>query len=251
MKSEQQLSLALNCQLFCIVFCILQVCVQPAHAINDTVQSIKLIQRHFFLGQSELILSKNALRLTNQSGLKFILLSKGPKWDVTVFQPGDKTFCTQNFHEFCDSGLMSDLLIGRSARMPVPNFFHKSSTFLGGQKIEQLTGHGSTIKYLPVEKICEPEAAAILYAVFKVPTNGGIPIAFSSDHRGTDFVSGMKQTNANDIVLETLAISRVYVTGSVFEPPKEYKRCNSIREVVAGKKSRMQSEDIDELFKTK
>jgi hypothetical protein len=58
--------------------------------------------------------------------------------------------------------------------------------------------------------VASPSIEKILYATYKLPTNGGIPLAFTGTHGTADFITGMKNKGSREINLDTSKIERVY-----------------------------------------
>jgi len=230
------------------IACLTILCGQTAVAA-ETVEAIKLIQTHFFMGKNIVVISQNALRFENISQLKYILVAKAPDWNVTVFRTDDKTYFTEKFKDFTDTGLMSDLLIGRHPRYPITKDYRHSIMHMGGVQVERLTASENTIKYIELKTVTAPQVELLLHAIYKCTTNGGIPVAFVSRHHGADFVTGMKQDGKIDTGLDTEKIEKIKVSSTLFTMPTGYKKAKSIREVVSGSANRAGSEDASSLFR--
>jgi hypothetical protein len=222
-------------------------CAQPK-AAGKTIPAIRIYQTHYFMGKGQLTVTPNAVRLDNTAQLRFTLLAKAPDWKITIYRTDDKTYFTEELKVFEDTGLLSDLLIGRKERVLLGPPIRSSKMMLDGFRIERLTTPRTTIKILKVDGIASPMTERIIYAAYKLPTNGGIPLAFVGTSGQNDFVSGMARKGARDVNLETSKIERISVSPSFFTLPPGLKMAASIRDVVSGSTNRRQSEAIDEIF---
>lgn len=211
--------------------------------------ALKLTQKHNYWGDTETIVSMNGLRINNKGRMKYSLVARSPKWDVTVFRDDDKTFLSQNLQQFEKTGLISDYVVkkySRSVAAPGPVRTGK----LGDLTTQIFTRPFAEVESLPLKNIASPPVEAILYAAYKLPTNGGIPIRFTKTMKGTSmFSSGSKGTRRNHLI--TTRIEHTNVATKLFEPPTGYTRCKSMQEVLLSKISRDASGDFDELFKIK
>ncbi len=231
-----------------LLACLLQAAPTFAKAVSTpTIPAIKLSQTHFFMGKSEVTIAKNAIRIENISRLRYILVAKAPDWKVTVYRPDDKTYFTQGIDLFRDTGLMSDLLIGRKDRFMRGKIYRHSKMKIDNFGIERLTSSWCTIKYMERGDIAE-QVEWILYAAYKQPTNGGIPIFFDSVKISADFVTGMKGGGRHETTLDTTKITKVSVSPSTFTMPRGLRKAQSIRDVVAGSAAKREVEESDALF---
>lgn len=220
---------------------------QP-RAAAKSIQAVRIYQTHYFMGTEQLTVTPNAVRLDNTAQLRFTLLAKAPDWKVTIYRPDDKTYFTQDLKEFEDTGLLSDLLIGRKERTVADRPMRASTMMLDGFKIERLTSPWTTMKFIKLNGIAAPQTEKILYATYKLPTNGGIPLTFIGTHGRVDFITGMKSKGSREINLDTTKIERVTVAANFFTLPPGLKKAASIRDVVSGRTNRSQSEAVDEIF---
>jgi hypothetical protein len=207
-----------------------------------TIHAIRLTQSHYFMGSELVTIAPDAIRIENTSQLRFTLVSKAPEWKVTVFRLDDKTYFTEDLKTFQDTGLLSDLLIGRKERKILDRPLRASTMMLNGFKIERLTSPWTTLKFMKLDGVASPSIEKILYATYKLPTNGGIPLAFTGTHGTADFITGMQNKGRREINLDTSKIERVSVAPSFFSPPSGFKKAASIRDVVSGHTNRKNSE---------
>ncbi len=210
--------------------------------VEKTIQAIRITQSHYFMGSELVTIAPDAIRIENTSQLRYTLVSKAPDWKVTVFRLDDKTYFTEDLKTFQDTGLLSDLLIGRKERTILDRPLRTSTMMLNGFKIERLTSPWTTMKFMKLDGVASPSIEKILYATYKLPTNGGIPLAFTGTHGTADFITGMQNKGRREINLDTSKIERVSVAPSFFSPPSGFKRAASIRDVVSGHTNRKNSE---------
>lgn len=212
---------------------------------GKTIQAIRLTQSHYFMGSELVTIAPDAIRIENTSQLRFILVSKAPDWKVTVLRLDDKTYFTEDLKTFQDTGLLSDLLIGRKERKILDRPLRASTMTLDGFKIERLTSPWTTMKFMKLDGVTSPTIEKILYATYKLPTNGGIPLTYIGTHYRADFITGMQNKGRREINLDTSKIEKVSVAPSFFSPPSGFKKAASIRDVVSGHTNRKNSEAVD------
>ncbi len=208
------------------------------------LQAIRLNHTHYFMGTQVVTFTPNSLRVDNTAQLGFSLVAKAPDWKVTIFRRDDKTYFTEDLKVFQDTGLLSDLLIGRKERAILDRPLRTSTMMLNGFKIERLTSPWTTMKFMKLDGVASPSIEKILYAMYKLPTNGGIPISYTGTHGTADFITGMQDNGRREMNLDTGKIERVSVTPSFFSVPSGFRRAASIRDVVSGHTNRQKSEAV-------
>jgi hypothetical protein len=213
---------------------------------TDTALIIR--QTHYFLGTSTVTITKDAFRLENISQLKFIVVAKAPLWRVIIFRTDDKTYFDESIKEFNENGLMSTMLIPNREHSVPENIYRYSSAEAAGFKLEQFYARRDTFSYIKLNKALPVQTEQILYSLYRVPTNGGIPVEFTGTKSGVDWVTGMKTDGARDSLLTTSKITKAIVKKNIFDLPAGFKRAKSVREVVSGTAAVKQSKDFDELF---
>ncbi len=225
------------------IACLLLLVVLPVQSAPAQHRALKLTQIHNFLGGFEILIAESAIRMQSTSHLGFTLVAKAPDWKITVFRKDDKTFYSESLRELENTGLVSDFLFTRQERMVDPNHFRLSTMKFGNFDVDRLTSIESTIKALKLKPYGPPQIERIIYAVYKYPTNGGIPITFSSAHFGSDYISGISNKGRTEKFLDTTKISNVMVAPSMFLPPAGLKKAGSLREVVSGNSGRTETQD--------
>lgn len=215
---------------------------------SSSEKALKLSQTHYFFGTCELIVARDAVRLENTARLKFVVVAKAPDWTVTVFRNDDKTYFSESLAQFADTGLISNFMVGQRERMLNPALYRRSNFMFCGLKAVRMTNRFVTMKYLPLDVAfnAAPQVEMIVYAMNKMPTCGGIPLTYIGISGGKKFFDSVASGGAREIFLETSKVVAVDVSPNIFTMPAGYKRAKSVREVVAGAQSRLQSEDYME-----
>ena len=211
-------------------------------------KAIKLTQVHNFMGTFDVTIARNGIRFENTSQLKFIMVSSAPDWKITVYRTDDKTYFSESLAELEDTGLFSGFLFTRKERVVNLKYFRLAKMKMGGLDIDRMTSHESTVKTMKLAPYMPPQIERIFYAVYKLPTNGGIPIGFSAVHVNSDFLQGTPNKGRIESYLDTTKVSTAMVSPSLFKVPPGLKRAPSLRDVAAGKSARAHSEDVRVLW---
>lgn len=218
-------------------------------AENGTIPALKLTQRHYYWGDMETIVSKLGVRLENKGKMRFILVAKAPKWNVTAFRNDDKKFREWTLKQFSEDGIVSDFIVSRQDRH-VPNKQTARSTRLGDVTVTNLA-HGKTrMAFLPLSSYAAPQVESVLYTIFKQPTNGGIPVMClkRSGRGGKDWLTGLSRGGAEKSMLTTSSIKKIRVSPDFFNAPSGFTSAKSVQEVLLSRADREASGDVDELF---
>lgn len=182
--------------------------------------------------------------------MKYSLVARSPEWKVVVFRDDDKTFISQSLQHFEKTRLISDFVVKE-----YPRTIGAQSQVRTG-KISGLTTLISSepfaeLESLPLKKIAAEPVEAILYASYKLPTNGGIPIKYTKVLKGSNTMAGVNVKGTRRYYLTTSRIEHIKVSSNLFEAPQGYTRCKSVQEVLLSRVSRDASGDFDELFEIK
>lgn len=233
---------------FLICFCLPQCCLAaPSGAQSEKfVPALKLTQSHYYYDLIELIECPQGLRLTNRGRMRFALVARPPLWDVTVFRDDDKTCYQASLKQFESTGLVSDFVLkwqGDSSRMKGI----KSTVTIGKTAVMDYHTERDDFAYLPLWQAGSP-VERIMRSVYKLPTNGGIPVKFTRVLSGSDRMTGLDVTGSRRVYLTTKKIENVRVNTAIFAPPAGYKKCRSLQEVLLSKSIRDSAEDMDEMF---
>lgn len=232
-----------------IAFCVLAaLCCAPAKALPPSSRSkaYQLRQTHFFFGDNNLIVSQEGILLENKGRLNFTLAAKAPGWNVVVYRNDEKTYKTLTLKQFEESGLVSDYLVrlhkrdlGADSRYPIELF---------GKKGFRASGDFARLDFLPTSGFCAPQVEAILYAAYKIPTCGGVPMRFNKRAMGKDWMTGVDETGSRKTLLDTKSMTALTVPVTVFEAPVGYRKTDSMIEVVSGKASKTKDSGLIDLL---
>ncbi len=218
-------------------------CTTPLHAAD---KGIRLNQSHFFFGETQLVLSPSGIRMENKSRLRFIVVGKPPDWKVTIFRNDDKVYISRSLKNFEEEGLVSDFVSRRDGRI-FDHPYRQSSFMFSGKKLNRLTSRDKTFKYLPLNGL-PPEISRIIYAAYRLPTDGGITVGYNTTHYARDMFSGSKQRGCIEEKLSTRSIEDISTDDKMFLAPRGYRLARSVREVVAGAATRKKDPDYKLLF---
>lgn len=215
-------------------------------------KALRLTQTHNVMGNSVMTFNSGGFRLENTSGLKYSLVAKAPDWRVTIFRKDDKSYYSQSLKVFEQSGLLSGFIITireRTMSGKPRKPFRRTDFEFGGQKLVRLTAPDKMLKYMPLTTKT-PEIERLDYAIFKLPTNGGITIGYQTTHEGKDYITGMNNAGRRQTHIDTSKIEEVDISPNIFKAPTGYKLAKSIAEVVTAANTRAQDADYQELFES-
>ncbi len=189
--------------------------------------------------------------MDNIGHLKFSLVAKAPDWTVTVFRADDKTYYSESLKQFEDTGLLTDYLVSRRDRYfkDMDKYPH-STVLISGIKATQLLSRTITFVYVPLSQVlnADSQIEAILYSGYKLTTCGGIPLRLIGTKGKGNILETVNEEGVRETYLDTIKIVSDESKPEFFDAPKGYKRAKSVREVVAGSKSRVESSEIMDLF---
>lgn len=216
----------------------------PAYARDG---ALRLNQTHTFMGRCQLTVSAHGIRIENLDKLKFVLVAKAPDWRVTLFRNDDKTYFSQSLNEFQNTGLMSGFVMVDRPRLLKVGEYNKSSFKFCGHEVFRWTGRNSTFKYLPLGKVAPP-VESIIFAAYKIPTNGGLPVSYVKAQSGRDYTTGVSEEGRLETLLDTSKIESVADDPELFLAPIGYKKAKSVGVVFVGAAARHESGDFQNLF---
>ncbi len=210
-------------------------------------QAIQLEQTHCFLGRCLLTMSATGIRLESKDRLGFVLVSKAPDWAVTVYRNDDKTYFTDSYKQFCDTGMISGFIMKVAERNIRQQKSPPQKINVLGFKATRLVANSQSIEFIDLGNAA-PQAEHILQSAYKMPTNGAIPLEYIKIYNNRDYFSGAQAPRRPELVLRTTKITRITPDKKLFDAPKGYKLAKSIRETVAGSNTRTGNAAYQELF---
>jgi len=209
---------------------------------------LKLKQTHYYWGESEVYISMDGIRIDNRGRMHFSLVAAKPNWDVTIYRTDDKTCVHESLEEFKATGVVSDFLVKRHAKLFLTRAQKKESIKIFSLDGRRCTNAGELYEYIPLGKLAAPEAEDILYTVYKIATNNGIPTRFIKKLKGVDWLSGVNGDGSVKVYITTQSIESKMISPDLFLPPKGYRTAKSVQEVLLSKDNRDASGDLDEFF---
>lgn len=219
---------------------------QSAGAAPKLVQALQLRQNHYFLGKVRVLLTPQALRLDGLGKLRFTVIARAPKWQVTAFRLDDRISFTESFEDFCDQGLVSNMILPQG-----PNVLSGGAKFqqkVCGFPVQQIRNTGTMLKYLQNTNYAAPQTAAFFHSAYRVPTEGHIPIEFEVIMAGRDWMTNLSDRGRRRVVLETEKISLDNVPYTEFEVPRGLSTTKSMTPLVMGDSKKMEKTGVGELF---
>ncbi len=240
MRAAKKLSFLLA---FCLPF------VQTAPALAKET-ALRLDQTHSFMGRAQLTVSAKGVRLENKDKLKFILVAKAPDWRVTIYRNDDKTYFSESLKEFESTGLFSGFVMLLPGKHLRSTGFTRSSLDFCGREVIRMASRKATLKYMPLGYVA-PEVETIVYAAYKTPTNGGLPLVYVKAHGGKDYTTGVSQEGQLESILDTTKIETTEDNPKLYAVPSGLKLVKNLGLVFAGSSVRNDSVDFQNLFDMK
>lgn len=232
---------------FLLAFCLPFVQTSPAIAKETALQ---LDQTHSLMGRGLLTVSAKGVRLENRDKLKFILVAKAPDWRVTIYRNDDKTYFSESLKDFESTGLFSGFVMLPPGKHLRSTGFTRSSFNFCGREVIRMTSRKTTLKYMPLGDVA-PEVESIVYAAYKTPTNGGLPLMYVKVHGGKDYTTGASQEGHLENIIATSKIETIEDNPKLYTVPSGLKLAKSLGLVFAGSSVRKDSVDFQNLFDMK
>ncbi len=218
-------------------------------ADNSKIKAVRLIQRHHYFGDTETVISLNGVRINNLGGMRFKLAAKAPDWRFCIYRDDDKTIFLNSFQWLKQNGIVNNFLVKERDEYYPKKLPIRESNF-SGFKIKWIKSGEETCEYLPLANIAPPQAESILYAVYKMPTNGGIPVRLNKPAPTVDWLSGSDKGRHHRDLFSTSKIEATLVDKDYFDTPLNFHPVKSVLEVLTSKAKRDASGALDELFES-
>jgi len=188
------------------------------------------------------------IRIDNRGRMHFSLVAAAPKWDVTIYRTDDKTCVHETLDQFKATGVVTELLVKKQARSFEKLAKDKTDIKIGPLPGRRLTNARALYEYIPLGKYAAPQAEDVIYTVYKLPTNGGIPTKYLKRINGTDWLSGVKRDGSAKTYITTQSVDMTKISPDLFVPPSGYRVAKSVQEVLLSKDNRDASGDLDVFF---
>jgi hypothetical protein len=209
----------------------------------NSVKALKLTQTHLFFGKSDVVIAREGIRVSNHGQFGFGLVAKAPDWKVTVFRNDDKIYFTEPLDHFEQDGLVSDIYFSFRDRSLQSNKYLASDILVNNIPAKKLEGgRRMEFEYLPA-KVIQPQIEKIAYGMYKMPTNGGFPISYKILGSGKDWMTGMERSHDMEYWITLEHIERANVDPAMFDPPKSFKKVDSMIEALSSKERRTNASD--------
>ena len=228
------------------LICALTISPVPA-ASNKAVDALKLTQTHNYWGRNETTISAQGIRIDNLDRMHFSLVARSPDWTVTVFRDDDKKYIKRTFAQFIAGGLVSQFMFkNENRKFGQPGLFKDKK--IDAVTVKEFKTNKFDCQYIPLGKMNTPQLEEILFAFYRSPTNGGIPVAYSKTREGRDWMTGLDRTGDKKMILSTSNAEQTKVAPSIFDPPKNYKLATAMQDVLMSKENRAASDDADQII---
>lgn len=219
---------------------------EPSHQ----VPVLKLKQTHYYWGESEVYLSMQGIRIDNRGRMHFSLVAAAPKWDVTIYRTDDKTCVHETLDQFKATGVVSEFLVKKHDRTIESQAKEKTDIKVGKLSGRRFTNARVLFEYIPLAKYAAPQVEDVIYTVYKLPTNGGIPTKYLKRLHGTDWLSGFQRDGSAKTFITTQSVDLTKISPDLFIPPTGYRVAKSVQEVLLSKDNRDASGDLDVFFES-
>lgn len=210
---------------------------KPAQVSGATYKVWEFKQRHYQLGDIDLLVAPDGFKLVN-AGTEYSIVAKAPTWRVVVFRPRTKTAHDHTYSEWCQNGFASltsklgamskiedlDPLAGK----PVPTMYagvkalHYIYPRATRKTLSAAARAARTSDYwMAVDVPTAKQTTVILEKFFKLEMLDGIPLC----HK----VFGGKNVK---VYIDTSACNEVAVGSDAIAYPRGYKQVSTDFEVL-------------------
>jgi hypothetical protein len=213
----------------------------------NEIEALRLVQSHSFLGASQLTISPRNMRMDSTGQMHFSLVASAPDWTVTVFRADDKVIKSESLKQFTNTGLVSEIVLSERPRIlqstapPYPFKYY-------GLDARRVTNTKASLEYLAPGEMIAPAVEKIVFAIYRMPTGGGIPLHFIEREAGRDFITGMKMNGNYEVCLKTISAKTIWVPRTFFAVPNNYRQAKDMQEVLTSASIRSQSADFENLL---
>jgi len=219
---------------------------EPA-ATDKQIQAVRLEQVHYFLGPTILTVCQSAVRIDCTKHMGFAVVASAPDWKVTVYRDDDKAIKSVSLKEFDNTGMMPQCLQTSRPRFvpsPAPPYSFKYY----GLDAKRVVNIYQTQEYLNLKGLAAPQVERIVFAAYRLPTGGGLPLRYIGTVGNRDYFSGKDLRGQRENSLTTSSVKRVSVARDFFAAPKNYHPASIMQEVVVSSRTRDQTVDFQNVF---
>lgn len=213
-----------------------------------TAPALCFEQEHYYLGATRLTISELGVRLDGDKKQNFIVVARPPQWKVTVYRSDDKTYCLQNLKTFREAGLVTGLLMGFKEHVILKGAVPRDIKFQGFKAL-RLRSQKFEIDYMLLPVNLARQVELLIYALYKLPTQGGIPLRYQTNTIKHDLVMEGSNKFASRVYIKTNKITRKMVSETLFDPPENYKRVKYMGAVIINRQRRTAGADLEGLMR--
>jgi hypothetical protein len=214
---------------------------------KSVVQAIELNQQQRYFGKVQLTIAAQGVRMVSQSQ-NFVVVAKPPTWNAVVYRDDDKTIFEEDFDKFLSTGMISSMFMSYhdnyfSTKAPAKHIKVKNMNAL-----QMNSEKGEVFTYVPnIWKFSKKEIL-LIHAIYKTPTNGGIPLHFEMIAHGNEASSGRSVEGNQLIYLSTTDIKPIEIDAKFFDAPKGYKRVKFVGDVTVSNRARKEATDFNQIL---
>lgn len=213
-----------------------------------TAPALCFDQEHYYLGTVRLTISELGVRLDGDKKQNFIAVARPPEWKVTVYRTDDKTYCLQSFKTFREAGLVSGLLMGFKEHVVLKGATPRDINFQG-YKALRLRNPKFEIDYMLLPINLARQVELLIYALYKLPTQNGIPLRYQTNSIKRDLVIEGSSKFTSRVYIKTHKITRKIVSEKLFDPPTNYKRVKYMGAVIVDHQRRSEGAHLEGLMR--
>ncbi len=217
------------------------------HEPKGRVDAIELDQIHRYFGKVQLIVAKEGLRM-NSKEQHFAVVAKPPTWNLVAYRDDEKSMFEENFDSFLDRGMMSSLFMSYHNDYILTEAPARHFKFGGVNAIRKTSRAGETFNYIANDGRFDKKEILLIHAIYKTPTNGGIPLLFAMIAHGNEASSGRSVEGNQLVYLSTSGIKSVKIDANSFDTPVGYKRVKFVGDVTFSKLSHNEAKDFNNLL---
>jgi hypothetical protein len=238
-----------------IAFAMISVLFSPAAHAQEM---LSLYQRHRALGKIDVFITKNAAKITLESGHSFVIA--GPSWDVKIINPKRKLIAITPYETFKNSGPKTIEYFEGATDWPL--VLERSSTnYKGvtakiyGLPFKQKNGKLVDLKrgkagsyYVLKDFIVDPHVLVFFQQMYHLQAADGVPLKYVKIGRPFEFGQGLAYNRHEGVVttLDTITTKGKPLNKEIFDIPRGYKK-TSEGDVTLGDKTEDMREIIEQL----
>jgi hypothetical protein len=208
----------------------------PAQAAEKK-EAIRLEQMHYLLGSTVLTAGNSGVRLDSTGNMHFRLVAAAPDWTVHIYRDDDKIIKSMSIEQFDSAGLMPQFVQTSRAKF-IPTSAKPYEFKFFGFDARRIVNIYQTQEYLPIQGLVAPQVERIVFAAYRLPSNGGLLLKYIGTAANHDYIAGLDQRGRKEVCLTTSKATRLTVDDKFYMAPGHYKQARILQEVVVGKQGK-------------